>query len=174
MTVSVRAAGRVLIGHVLKPHGVRGLVRIESYMSEPEAIASLQALEDEAGRPVRLSLEGVVRGALIVRIEGAATRNDAEALVGRALYVPRAALPDPGADALYEADLVGFTVREDKTTRGNVVQVADFGAGPLLEVEPVGGGDSVYVPFSDDVVKDIDLEARAVTVDLPRGLWPED
>jgi 16S rRNA processing protein RimM len=174
MTFPARAPGRVLIGRVLKPHGVRGLVRIESYMSEPEAIASLQALQDETGRPVRFSLEGAVRGRFIARIEGVTTREAAEALAGRALFVPRATLPDPGEDALYEGDLVGLAVREGATTRGKVVRVADFGAGPLLEVEPVGSGETVYVPFTDDVVKDIDLEARVVTVDLPRGLWPED
>ncbi len=164
----------MLVGRVLKPHGVRGLLRIESYMSEAEAIATFASLEDEEGHPVRLSLEGAARGALIARVEGVATRNAAEALAGRALYVPRAALPEPEDDALYEADLVGLVVMEGTTTRGKVVRIADFGAGPLLEIEPAQGGETVYLPFVHPLVAEIDLEGGTLEVALSPGLWPED
>ena len=39
--------GRVLLGVVAAPHGVRGLVRIRSYTENPTAIASYGPLADE-------------------------------------------------------------------------------------------------------------------------------
>jgi 16S rRNA processing protein RimM len=165
---------RVLVGRILKPHGVRGLMCVESYMSRPEAITSVAELEDETGRPIRLSVEGAVHGGLLARIEGVVSRDAAEELSGRQLYTPRAALPEPGEDALYEADLVGLTVLEGNVTRGKVVAVADFGAGPLLEVEPAAGRGTVYVPFRHPTVTEIDLKGGLVRVALPAGLWPED
>jgi len=143
-------------------------------MIKPEMLATVGALEDEIGRPIRLLLEGTVRGVLLARIAGITTRDEAEEFSGRSIFLPRAALPEPGEDAFYEADLIGLTVLEGAVTRGKVVAVADFGAGPLLEVAPGGGRDTVYLPFTHPVVTEIDLGAQVLRVDLPSGLWPED
>ena len=42
--------GRVLLGVVAAPHGVRGLVRIRSFTEDPMAIASYGTLSDETGQ----------------------------------------------------------------------------------------------------------------------------
>lgn len=167
-----RAEQRVLVGRVRGAHGVRGLVRIESYMSEPDAIAALP-LESGEGKPLTLALEGRARGALLARIEGVTTREAAARLSGAELYVPRSALPEPEDGAIYEADLVGLDVVEGDRMRGKVVAVSDFGAGPLLEVAPLDGRDTVYVPFAHPVVTAVDLEGGTLRVALPAGLWPE-
>ena len=41
--------GRVLLGVVAAPHGVRGLVRIRSYTEDPMAVARYGPLSDETG-----------------------------------------------------------------------------------------------------------------------------
>jgi 16S rRNA processing protein RimM len=167
---------RVLVGRVLGAHGVRGLVRIESYMGKPEEIGAVTALADEAGRPINLTLAGTVRGGLLAQVEGVATRDAAEELSGRTLWVPRACLPEPEEGALYASDLIGLVVLEGNVKRGKVVDVADFGAGPLVEVEPAGRRrqDTVYLPFTEPIVTEIDLAGGTLRVDLPQGLWPED
>ena len=44
------AKGRILLGVVAAPHGVRGLVRIRSFTEDPMAIATYGALSDETGQ----------------------------------------------------------------------------------------------------------------------------
>ena len=62
--------GRVLLGVVATPHGVRGLVRIRSFTEDPMAIASYGALSDETGkkqyRVEALSAVGASRGSVML------------------------------------------------------------------------------------------------------------
>ncbi len=86
--------GRVLLGVIAAPHGVRGLVRIKSFTEDPMAIASYGALSDETGKNAyRVEALSVVKDAVLARIEGVADRTAAEAVRGLRLYVERSALP---------------------------------------------------------------------------------
>src|SRR5580704_3876451 len=93
--------GRVCLGIVGAPHGVRGAVRIKTFTDEPEAIARYGALEDESGeRHFTLRVIGAAKGdgMVIAQITGVADRDRAEALRGLRLYAPRAVLPPTAED----------------------------------------------------------------------------
>ena len=159
--------GRVLLGVVSAPHGVRGLVRIRSYTEDPMAIASYGALSDEKGtKHYRVEALSSVKGAVLARIEGVADRTAAEALRGLRLYVERSALPEAGEREWYEADLVGLkAVGKDGRDWGKVTAFHDFGAGSVMEVS---GG--VMLPFTDETVPEIDVEGGKVVIEPPAGL----
>ena len=154
------------------PHGVRGLVRIRSFTEDPMAIASYGALSDETGqKQYRVEALSAVKGAVLARIEGVADRTAAEAVRGLRLYVERSALPATGEREWYEADLIGLAaVGRDGRDWGKVLAFHDFGAGRTMEVS--GGGasrSSVMLPFTDEVVPEIDVEGGKVVVDPPAG-----
>jgi 16S rRNA processing protein RimM len=91
-------------------------------------------------------------------------------LKGTRLYLPRAALPEPGEDEFYHADLVGLAVAlKDGTELGRVRAVLAFGAGDSLEVEKSAGG-VVIVPFTAAVVPVVDIKGGRLVVDPPEGL----
>lgn len=165
--------GRVLLGVVAAPHGVRGLVRIRSFTEDPMAIASYGALSDEKGtKEYRVEALSSVKGAVLARIEGVADRTAAEAVRGLRLYVERERLPVTGEREWYEADLIGLAAfdREGRDW-GKVMAFHDFGAGRTMEVS--GGSTSrhsVMLPFTDAAVPEIDVEGGKVTVDPPAGL----
>src|SRR4029079_10461063 len=103
------AKGRVLLGVVAAPHGVRGLVRIRSYTEDPMAVASYGPLSDESGKKeYRVEALSAAKGTVLARIEGVADRTAAEALRGLRLYVERQRLPETGEREWYEADLIGL------------------------------------------------------------------
>jgi 16S rRNA processing protein RimM len=161
------------MGVVGAPHGVRGAVRVKSFTDEPEAITRYGALEDESGtKRFSLRVIGSAKGdgMLIAALAGVADRDQAEALRGLRLYAPRAALPPPGEDEFYHADLIGLAAAlEDGTTVGRVIAVHDFGAGDMLEIAREKGP-PVLVPFTRAAVPVVDLAARRVVVDPPAGL----
>ena len=161
------SSDRVLLGVVAAPHGVRGLVRIKSFTDDPMKVAAYGPLSDEAGKKVyRVEALSAARGAVLARIEGVADRTAAEALRGLRLYVERTRLPDAGEREWYEADLVGLAaVGRDGRDWGKVVAFHDFGAGPVMEVS---GG--MILPFTDEVVPEIDVEGGKVVIDPPAGL----
>src|SRR5258708_39240211 len=91
---------RVLMGVITGAHGVRGLVRVKSFTAKADGITAYGALEDERGeRSFALERVGAAKGVLIMRLDGVADRDAAERLNGVRLFLPRAALPDPGAGA---------------------------------------------------------------------------
>src|SRR4030081_3400672 len=128
--------GRVLLGVVAAPHGVRGLGRIRSFPGDRLAIASYGALSDETGRKqYRIEALSAVKGAVLARIEGVADRTAAEAARGFRVYVGRSALPTTGEQEGYEADLIGLAaVGRDGGDWGKVLAFHDFGAGRAMEV----------------------------------------
>jgi len=170
---------RVLLGRIAGAHGVRGEVRIRSYTAVPASIASYGPLGDKPGtREFRIALRGTMRGdELIARIEGVEDRNAAEALRGTELYVERDRLPPiERANEDYEVDLVGLTaVDANGNTLGTVVRIANYGAGPVLEVRRPDGAE-LLLPFTDAVVPSVDLEAGRLVAAPPAEieLRPDD
>jgi 16S rRNA processing protein RimM len=170
----VDAPKRVCLGVVTGPHGVQGAVRIKSFTQAPEDIARYGPLTDEAGnRCFELSLVGAVRGVVLARLSGIEDRDQAEALRGLRLHLPRAALPQTEAEEYYHADLIGLeAVLGDGTRVGRVRAIHDFGAGDTLELARPGAS-PVMVPFTRAVVPSIELAAGRLVLDPPPGLLDE-
>src|SRR5712691_4532762 len=92
---------RVCVGIITGAHGVQGAVRVKSFTADPKDIARYGPLEDESGeRRWSLALMRSVKGVVVCRVEGIADRDNAEALRGLRLNLPRAALP-PTAEEEY-------------------------------------------------------------------------
>jgi 16S rRNA processing protein RimM len=149
----------VLVGAITGAHGIRGEVKLRSFTADPAAIASYSPLETAAGR----NKEGV-----IAILKGVTDRNAAEALRGTELFVPRERLPEPEDDEVYVHDLIGLPVHlRDGSLLGEIVDVADYGAGDLIDVKVEGRKDTVLIPFADQYV--LETAEDRIVVDLPEG-----
>lgn len=167
---------RVLLGHIAGAHGVRGEVRVRTQTETPQAIADYGPVQDEAGeRRFAIVAARAAKDGAVARIEGIDTRAAAEALKGTALYVERAAMPDDIEEgSYYQADLIGVVaINADGAALGQVVSVQNFGAGDLLEVRPASGGQTVLVPFTKEIVPDVELDAGWLLMLPPEGLFEE-
>ncbi|HYM04603.1 MAG TPA: ribosome maturation factor RimM [Stellaceae bacterium] len=164
---------RVLMGVVTGAHGVRGLVRVKSFAAHPEDIAAYGPLEDEAGKR-RFTVEpvGTGKGVVIARLPGIADRDAAEGLKGTRLYVRREALPQPGEEEYYHADLIGLEVwlEGGEAPFGRVTAVNDYGGGDHLEIERADGK-AVLVPFTRSAVPVVDIVQRKIMLSPPLGLF---
>jgi len=160
---------RVLLGHIVGAHGIRGAVLVRSYTAEPEAIAGYGALEDEAGQArYALSVEGATGKGLICRVEGVSDRTRAEQLKGVALYVARDRLPPPDDGEYYHADLIGLAaVTEGGVSLGTVVAVPNYGAGDILEVRAENEKRTALYPMTEAVVLRVDLAGGMIVLAPP-------
>ena len=160
---------RVLLGDIGAAHGLKGEVRLRSFTEAPAAIADYGPLEDETGGKA-IEIESVRPGpkGLIARIKGVTTREGAEALTGTKLYVPRDRLPEAEEGAYYHSDLIGLEAYVAFDVQfGTVVAMYNFGAGDIVEVKLLSGGDNLLLPFTDATVPEIDTEERRLTLVLP-------
>ena len=165
------APKRICLGVVTAPHGVQGAVRIKSFTEKPEDVARYGSLTDETGlRRFELRLIGAGKGVVIARLSGVEDRNQAEAVRGLRLYLPRSALPQTEADEYYHADLIGLeAVLKDGTPVGRVRAIHDFGAGDTLELARPDRP-PLMVPFTCAVVPVVELAEGRLVLDPPPGL----
>jgi 16S rRNA processing protein RimM len=158
--------GLILVGRVAGAFGVKGDVRITTYTAEPMALLGYRDLKREDGAPA-LTLTGgrAAKGGIIVRAQEVATREEAEALRGLKLYIPRDVLPEPEEDEFYVTDLIGLSAESPQgEPLGRVKDVRDFGAGDLLEIQPAEGA-SWWLPFTREAVPEVRLaEGKVIAV----------
>jgi 16S rRNA processing protein RimM len=165
--------GRIQLGVIGRPHGVRGLVKITSHTADPSDLTAYGPLSDAAGRcyAVRWIADGVAEVSRV--IDGAAVkltdRAQAEKLTNTKLYVDRSALPSPEDDEYYLTDLIGLAA-EDPAGRalGTVSVVHDYGAGASFEI--VGPGAPLIIPFTAACVPTVDIDAGRLIVVPPQEI----
>ncbi len=166
---------RVCLAAVAGAHGVRGLVKLKTFTTFPEDVASYGALTDQDGlKHYDITLKGQVKDTLLAQIAGVADRDAAQALRGTRLYVERSALPQPqDPEDFYHADLVNLRVEtEAGETLGRVKAVLNFGAGDLLEIEPAGDK-PFLLSFTRACVPIVDLDGGRLVVCLPEEIETE-
>ena len=168
----------VVVGRVRRPHGVRGEVLIEPLTDEPDAVyASGRRVfggdvdgpaEDEATVLTVLETRPFKDG-LLVRFREIGDRSEAELWNGRLLLVPESELAPLEEGEVYQHELKGMTVElSSGELVGTITDVFEVPQGLLLDVARASG--SVLVPFSDEIIVDIDRERRVVRIDPPLGL----
>ncbi len=155
------------MGVIGRPHGVRGLLRVNAFTEDPEALANYR-LTDKAGRA--FTLEWVAENiAQISEITASGARkitdrNAAERLTNTQLFAPRDALPEVEEGEFYLADLVGLRVQSEAgEVLGTIAAVHDYGGGTSLEIAP----GALLVPFTRLAVPVVDLAAGHVVVNPP-------
>jgi 16S rRNA processing protein RimM len=158
----------ILVGRVAGAFGVKGELRINAYTDDPAALVRYRDLKRKDGAPALTLTRGrPQKGALVASAKEVATREDAEALRGLELYVPRDLLPPPDEDEFYLADLIGCSaVTPGGAPLGRIKSVQNFGAGDLLEIAPEAGP-SWWLPFTRAAVPEVRISDGVVVAVKP-------
>lgn len=158
----------VLVARIGKPHGLRGEVTVQVHTDEPDerfVVGAVFSTDPDRG-PLTVRSARVHNGIQLLAFEEADDRTAAEALRNTRL---RAAAADDD-DAFYEDDLVGLAVFDTAgTVLGTVLALHPRPAQDLLEIE-LSDGRVAYLPFVEQIVPEVDLEAGRIIADPPPGL----
>lgn len=159
---------RVCVGEITTAHGVRGLVKVRCYCEDPDLLDQMGPLftSESGDKTLELTLEREANGIFLASVDGIPDRTAAEKLRGTKLYLPRDMLPDIDDDGtFYYIDLIGLkAIDATGAHRGQVVAVQNFGAGDLIEIRPVTGGETYYLPFDNEFVPHVDIAGGCVTI----------
>lgn len=163
-------ADMVLIGRVIKPHGVRGEVVVDATTDDPDGRFAVGEvlLGVQTGREEQLTVKSMRphQGRLLVRFEEVPGRNEAERLRGMKFY----AEPVFESDEFYDFELKGLRVLHDGSNIGEVRDVVRAPAHRLLSVSVEGGAREILIPLVSQIVPTIDVAAGTVTITPPEGL----
>ena len=163
---------RVCIGAIAGVRGLKGEVRIKSFTADPDDVAAYGPVFTDGGeRSFDIRVTARAKGQIIARLSGIDDRDAAEALKGERLYVPKSALPEAEDGAYYHADLIGLRVETAAGEKlGTVKAVHNFGAGDVIEITGAGDKDGLMVPFTAEVVPEVDIENGRIVVSPPTVL----
>ena len=165
----------LVVGRVVKAHGVTGEVVIDVRTDDPDTrFAPGTSLRGRAkgGAERRYVVESAREhsGRLLVRFDGVASRDGADSLRGTLFLVDSVDLPPiEEPDEFYDHQLEGLqVVTTTGTPVGSVAEVLHTAAGELLSVRTEGG--EVLVPFVSAIVTAVSLTDQTIEIDPPEGL----
>lgn len=166
----------LLIGEILRPHGVHGELRVRILTDYPERVNQLETVylgtDPNLPNAKPYSVHHMRRNQEygLLKLKEINDRNEADHL--RQLYVMVAldeAVPlEEGEFYLYQ--LIGMTVQTvDTQILGTITEVLETGANDVYIVDSPQYGE-VLIPVTDETIIKTDVDARIVTVKLPEGL----
>lgn len=179
--MTVRAL--MIVGRVRKAHGIRGELLVEPITDAPDTVfvsgrrlfaGTATGAPSPDGQELHITAVRQHMDSVRLTIAEVPDRTAAELWRGRFLLVPQDELPPPDDDEVYIHDLLGMSVvHVDGRALGTVADTYDLPQGLMLDVRPVNGGPTYFIPWREEVLVNVDEAARMITVDPPEGLLPE-
>ncbi|HZH98741.1 MAG TPA: ribosome maturation factor RimM [Fimbriimonadaceae bacterium] len=154
------------VGRIVGSFGIKGQVKVEPLTDFPERMSP--------GARIRLDNDWIEiqkaswhKNQLILTIEGVPDRTAADGLKWKYLEAPAGERPELDEDEYYTVDLINVEVF---TAEGEGLgPVDDVIEGPAHDILVVG---EIMIPAVKEFVKDVDLEAGRITVELIPGMRP--
>jgi 16S rRNA processing protein RimM len=166
------------VGRIVNTHGVRGEMRILSttdFEAERFAIGNkLAAFGPDDTKPTWVTLAAVRRhkNFILVTFEGLENINLVEKFKGGMLKVTMDQLAE---DELAENEYYHFEIKdcevfsEEGELIGVVTDILSTGANDVWEIK-AKGGKKHYIPYIEDVVKEIDVDEKKIIIHVMEGL----
>lgn len=164
---------RVLIGRIVRPHGIRGELGVAVITDHKDRFANLASVwltrgGNELGR-FEIERQRPLGDGVGLKLRGIDSREAGAELRG-VLLEAEALSPDSlPEDTYYTFDLIGLDVVGDEGSRiGTVSDVLSFPANDVLVVND--GQAERMIPLVGSVIEEVDLARRRITIHLLPGL----
>jgi 16S rRNA processing protein RimM len=157
------------VGRVLRPHGIRGELRVEITTDYPERLEQHTCFylaspdSPEAARRYPVEKLRQHRGALLLKLGGCDDRNSADELRGMLVQIPLEKAVPLEEGEYYHFQLIGVRVEtESGKWLGQVVEVLETGANDVYVLRGPRG--EVLLPAVEEVIRELDLESKRMVV----------
>jgi 16S rRNA processing protein RimM len=163
---------KIKLGKITAPVGIRGEVRVYPYTDIPERFSEIDELELD-GRYVKIENARYMKDMAVLKLSCCPDRNAAEALRGKELFLDKERLWEVPEDTYFVEELIGLKLYSES---GEYVgELTDVSHGAAQDIYIIGkpDGKSFMLPAVREFIKDVDLDARRMTVHLIEGLDPK-
>lgn len=164
------------VGKIVNTHGIRGEVRVISQTDFPEERyevgAELGIFIPSEKKPtiVKVASARAHKNFILLTFEGYPFIQDVEKFKGSELKIHEKYLDDLGDDEFYYHEIVGCTVFDEEDNEiGEITEILQTGANDVWTVKGVNGK-MHYIPVILDVVKEVDVDEKRITIELMDGL----
>lgn len=161
---------KILIGKLGKPHGIQGFVYFHYYGKDLSTLKGYKDLYIDDFPSARLEKMFEKRDRLIIKLSACDSRNSAEELRNKEVYILENNLPDLKKGEYYLYELEGLVVKNlDSQILGEVKEIFGTKANEVLIVkntdESIDDKERLIPYVKPQVVKEILLEEGVILVD---------
>ena len=150
-------------GEIVTTHGVRGEVKVLSWLDSPEMLCEFDRCRIE-GREYSMDAVRVQKTCNLVKLRGVDTMEGAQKLRGKTMELYREDISD---ELIFASELVDVEVYADGACIGKIKEVLDY---PGNSVYVVQGDREVLIPDRPEFVRSIDPAAGRMVVHLIEGM----
>ena len=168
------ADDHVMIGEIVKPHGIQGEIKVYTYSEQPENFRNYTrvVLQEPTGgrtetyRIVNCRAQGKLA---ILRLKDVTSREKAEALQGWTMWLNKEDFQKLGPNEYYWHQLEGMLViTESGRELGRVGSLFHAPSHDIMVL--TGMGQEYLIPVTADIVRSIDTKEGKITISPPAGL----
>ena len=161
----------VVMARVAGAFGIKGWLKLHTFTESPDSLdayASWLLKSDKGWQEFELEDFAVNVKGVVAKLKGCDDRSAAEKLIKCDIGIPRDALEDAGEGEVFWFDLIGCDVVNVAGEKlGKIETLLETGANDVLVVKL--GSEEILIPYLDDVVLNVDREAKLVKVN-----WTQD
>ena len=150
-------------GEIVTTHGVRGEVKVLSWLDSPEMLCEFDRCRIE-GREYAMDAVRVQKTCNLVKLRGVDTMEDAQKLRGKTMELYREDISD---ELIFASELVDVEVYADGARIGKIKEVLDY---PGNSVYVVQGEREYLIPAVKEFILSTDLERNQMQVKLLKGM----
>lgn len=170
----------LILGEVLRPHGVRGEVRMKIRTEHPERLlqdvktvyVGKDPLQPDA-TPHSIKAARFHKDYLLLHFQDVNNRDAADTLRGQLVMIGVDDAIPLEEDEFYLYEVLGLTVQTDAGEKlGTVSDIIETGANDVYVVKSRSYG-KLLIPAHEETIVQIDFEEGIILVSLPDGLLPD-
>ena len=150
-------------GEIVTTHGVRGEVKVLSWLDSPEMLCEFDRCRI-SGKEYVMDSVRVQKTCNLVKLRGVDTMEDAQKLRGKTMELYREDISD---ELIFAAELVDVEVYADGACIGKIKEVLDY---PGNSVYVVQGEREYLIPAVKEFILSTDLERNQMQVKLLKGM----
>lgn len=154
----------LLAAKITSPHGIKGLVKISPNIT----LQNYQKFYDKDANPYQVKFIFADNKIIFAQINGIKSRNEAEKLRGREIFIAKDDLLSLSDEEFYYQEMAGLKViAADNQDYGTVIAIHNFGAGDILEIKLADSGKNEMLHFSKANFPSIDKDNGIIHVIPP-------
>lgn len=161
------------IGQIVNTNGLKGVVKVNPFTDDISKFEDLKyvyiQLKNEL-KKVKIEQVRYNKNQVLLKLEGIDSIEEAEKYRNFYLKTEKESQEDLGEDTYYIVDLIGLDVYSDKNEYlGKIEDVFPTGSNDVYVVKD-NLGKQILIPAIVDVVKEVDLKNKKMTINLIPGL----
>jgi len=166
--------GLISFGKITKPHGLAGEVKLLPHSRTMDSFSEITRIyienkSSDTPQEFNITSFSFHKNTAILELHGVDSREQAQSLSGREVYIEESELGELEEDEFYFLELIGLEAfTDDGTYLGKVEDIMERTIQNILIIK--NGEKELLIPMADPIVKEVNLEEGKIVITPIKGM----